>query len=82
VLHWLVECPLVQTFCDVDLLAYASVWMPWPLVERDVLISAVADDLLKERGVIAVTFASPHDTPVSQLLVMAASPDPVDSCCH
>jgi hypothetical protein len=35
------------------------------LLQRDVLISAVADDQLKEHGVIAVTFASPKETPVS-----------------
>lgn len=34
-------------------------------LQRDVLISAVADDQLKEHGVIAVTFASPKETPVS-----------------
>lgn len=38
--------------------------MCWCL-QRDVLISAVADDQLKEHGVIAVTFASPKETPVS-----------------
>eukprot|EP00775_Hariotina_reticulata_P008307 gene8307-8492_t len=62
---YLTNSSIVRTFCDVDLLAYASVWMPWPLAERDVLISAVADDQLKERGVIAVSFASPHETPAS-----------------
>jgi hypothetical protein len=34
------------------------------VLQRDVLISAVADDQLKEHGVIAVSFASPKETPV------------------
>jgi hypothetical protein len=40
-------------------------WLVLLLLQRDVLISAVADDQLKEHGVIAVTFASPKETPVS-----------------
>eukprot|EP00879_Flechtneria_rotunda_P005552 GHRR01005845.1.p2 GENE.GHRR01005845.1~~GHRR01005845.1.p2 ORF type:complete len:215 (+),score=93.26 GHRR01005845.1:1005-1649(+) len=54
---------VLRTFCDVDLLVYASVWFPWPFAERDVLIAAVADDQLKEQGVVAVSFASPIETP-------------------
>jgi hypothetical protein len=46
------------------MLVYASVWLPWPFAERDVLISAVADDQLKEQGVVAISFASPRETPV------------------
>lgn len=42
-------------------------------MQRDVLISAVADDQLKEHGVIAVTFASPKETPVSR--------DTFNACC-
>lgn len=26
-------CPVLQTFCDIDLLVYASVWLPWPFAE-------------------------------------------------
>lgn len=49
------------------MLVYASVWLPWPFAERDVLISAVADDQLREKGVVAISFASPRDAdaPVS-----------------
>jgi hypothetical protein len=38
-------------------------------LQRDVLISAVADDQLKEHGVIAVSFASPKETPVSHCVM-------------
>ena len=27
----------VQVFCDIDLMVYASVWMPWPLAEVSLL---------------------------------------------
>jgi hypothetical protein len=61
----LLGAPTPQTYCDVDMLVYASVWLPWPFAERDVLISAVADDQLREKGVVAISFASPRDAPVS-----------------
>jgi hypothetical protein len=51
------------------MLVYASVWLPWPFAERDVLISAVADDQLREQGVVAISFASPRETPVSRRLI-------------
>jgi len=35
-----------------------------PKSQRDVIISAVADDQLKEHGLIAVSFASPKEPPV------------------
>eukprot|EP00882_Tetradesmus_deserticola_P012675 GHRQ01013432.1.p1 GENE.GHRQ01013432.1~~GHRQ01013432.1.p1 ORF type:complete len:362 (+),score=121.86 GHRQ01013432.1:773-1858(+) len=60
---YITNSSILRTFCDVDMLVYASVWLPWPFAERDVLISAVADDQLKEKGVVAVSFASPRDTP-------------------
>lgn len=60
---YITNSPILKTFCDIDMLVYASVWLPWPFAERDVLISAVADDQLKEHGVIAVSFASPQETP-------------------
>ncbi|KAF8061318.1 hypothetical protein HT031_004409 [Scenedesmus sp. PABB004] len=54
---------VLRTYCLIDLLVYASVWLPWPLAERDVVISAVADDQLREHGVVAVSFATPPALP-------------------
>lgn len=30
---WLLYAVCLQTFCDMDLLVYASVWLPWPFAE-------------------------------------------------
>ncbi|WIA14126.1 hypothetical protein OEZ85_002670 [Tetradesmus obliquus] len=58
---YITNSSILRTYCDVDMLVYASVWLPWPFAERDVLISAVADDQLREKGVVAISFASPRD---------------------
>ncbi|KIY94769.1 hypothetical protein MNEG_13193, partial [Monoraphidium neglectum] len=44
----------------VELLVYASVWLPWPFAERDVLIQAVGIDVLAEDGSLAISFSSPE----------------------
>jgi hypothetical protein len=61
---------MMQTYCDIDMLVYASVWLPWPFAERDVLISAVADDQLRDKGVVAISFASPREMPVSEEIMV------------
>lgn len=34
------SCAAPQTFCDIDMLVYASVWLPWPFAEvRGLLLS-------------------------------------------
>lgn len=54
----------LQVSSLVDLLVYASVWMPWPFAERDVCIQAVGVDMLEEDGALAISFASPDTMPV------------------
>lgn len=49
----------------MDVLVYASIWVPWPFAQRDMALRAVGCDLLKEEGCVAVAFESPAELPVS-----------------
>ena len=70
---------ILLTSCDVDVLAYASVWLPWPMSERDVYIQAVGLDRLEEDGLVAVSFSSPDG---NQLPEGVPSPPGYDARVH
>jgi hypothetical protein len=70
---------ILQTSCDVDILTYASVWMPWPMSERDVYIQAVGLDRLEEDGLMAVSFSSPDG---NELPAGVPSPAGYDARAH
>ncbi|KAI8468372.1 MAG: hypothetical protein J3K34DRAFT_12713 [Monoraphidium minutum] len=56
---YITQTDILQISSLVELLVYASVWMPWPFAERDVLIQAVGIDMLAEDGSLAISFSSP-----------------------
>lgn len=56
---YITQTNILQITSLVELLVYASVWLPWPFAERDVLIQAVGMDMLAEEGCLAISFSSP-----------------------
>lgn len=57
---YITQTDILQISSLVELMVYASVWLPWPFAERDVLIQAVGIDVLAEDGSLAISFASPE----------------------
>ncbi|GBF90344.1 hypothetical protein Rsub_02450 [Raphidocelis subcapitata] len=57
---YITQTDILQITSLVELLVYASVWIPWPFAHRDVLIQAVGMDMLAEDGSVAISFASPE----------------------
>ncbi|GAX74815.1 hypothetical protein CEUSTIGMA_g2262.t1 [Chlamydomonas eustigma] len=56
-------CNFLKEYSLTDILAFATVWMPWPLSNMDLVAEATGVDLLREHDSLMIDIGTPDEIP-------------------